>query len=369
MKRAFKNHSVKLLMSIVMILCVTLTSGLSVKMQASNENQIVLERMLSGFYQSIDEAPSSKHISVGAQIPVYIVTEKQKLENVGGLLPVYEAQRLVLFVVNNESTHDSTVTQGLVKELEGMVDSSASIAVIYDRNQCCVYDRSRKQTTVLHTFEEQTSGRGTLSECTAWQSEVLTQTLRTNDCTHLSLETINESETRSYPYCSISGISVVLQAPYLHLCWAASTACIGNYLSGSNYTAAGISQLIHGSSNYDVSGTISDCQGIMTSIIGSSYPYSANATPPSDYRIYYNLSYNKPLFGRWAVIDSEEGTTGFHLTVIYGMYNSANLIYVMDPASGFTSASNAYSSSYSYTSVNNWNYLLLVGYCSKFNVN
>ena len=150
-------------------------------------------------------------------------------------------------------------------------------------------------------------------------------------------------------------VSVVSQLPYSNICWAASVACIGNYLTSSSYTAVDVAKTVYGT-NFNQTASAETALGALKNIYGVGYTYHVSV--PSDDTIYNNLSKGYPIYSLWSY------SSGNHATVIRGVLTNS-YVMVMDPEFGFTTAWKN-SGVYSYVSGYSGVTLELFAYGSKY---
>ena len=180
------------------------------------------------------------------------------------------------------------------------------------------------------------------------------QPLGTNSIS--TVESKNSSSNNFFApvYYSLN-VSYVSQATNSNYCWASSVACIGNFLKNKSYTGEYVAQYVYGT-NYDQGATPAQALAALKNIYGVSYTYYS--TVPSDNTILNSISsLRRPLYSRWS------SSAGSHATVIDGINVIAGYITIMNPASGFMSAS-ANGSSYTYISLNSGNTFTLYAYAN-----
>ncbi len=132
-------------------------------------------------------------------------------------------------------------------------------------------------------------------------------------------------------------VSYVTQYPYSNLCWAATLACIKNYLSGTTLTAGAVSsQCFNSPSVIDVGMPGSNVAFFMQNNYSMSYTYQ-NAVP-SDSAMISNLSAGYPIYGGFVWYSNTNPPVAHgHACTIYSIsYISPSVksINVMDPSYG-----------------------------------
>ena len=148
---------------------------------------------------------------------------------------------------------------------------------------------------------------------------------------------------QTYYSCNVS---YVPQAPYSNLCWAATTACIKNYLNNSNYTTAQIAMLYFNSGTvYNVGMYDCNVASFMQNTLMLSYTYGNYK--PSDAAILSNITNGFPIYGSFTW--SSGSSNGRHASTIYGVNAVSGYITVMDPEFGSSTATTN-GSTYTYVS-------------------
>ncbi len=147
----------------------------------------------------------------------------------------------------------------------------------------------------------------------------------------------NYENNRAYYSCNVS---YVTQAPYNNLCWAASIACIKNYLSGTTLSAATVNmQCLNTNVVMDVTMPLSSVASYMQN--NYSMSYIVGYSVPSGNAFIANISGGYPIYGsfHWA----NGSGSGNHGCTIYGVNPISGYISVMNPSANAgpcTAASN-----------------------------
>ena len=142
------------------------------------------------------------------------------------------------------------------------------------------------------------------------------------------------------------------------ICWAASAACIINYLNGTSLSAERVAKNHLGSGNFN--------EGIIFTTIDTvlddyGITYTCRNSLTSDSIILTNLTSGYPIASNWTPTN-----TTSHTCVIYGLNTIAGYCYLMDPEVGFTSAV-AGSNNYHYTNtINGATYTLSEAACHSW---
>lgn len=248
------------------------------------------------------------------------------------MYPITENHELIAFAINNDGKFQ--ISTGLVQDINNTVDTNTPFALIYDKKGCYLYSADRfallKETSLKDTSRS-----------------VLDVNNVTVDTNNLELSALIDSRSLGYTNlfqakasCEECPVDFVSQNPPSNICWAAVIASIANYCNGTSLTAVSVAQAFYGASNYD--------RGINDSVAPSIFDdydlsYTYKNQKPSDNVMLGNIQDDYPIYGSFT------WSGGRHGGVIYGINVIGGYIYIMDPESGFTSAS-ASSSGYKYVS-------------------
>ena len=274
-----------------------------------------------------------ENISMGNQILAYEYKDGNlNLLNVS-IYPLTINENLVALVVRSNNTGNYQITTGLVKEISSSINSNEPFALVYDNNKCYAY--TGKDLIMLNQFsDEYGNGRQKIDKVedianiseTKFNKYSSAQSLRYSENIKASTAatSINSTTANNYVSCEV---------PYIpqgsnEICWAASVACIGNYLRGQNHSAVYVAQCLYGN---DYNHGISD-NSIAITVLNSiynnvSYEYHAWVVP-NEYFIWNNIFSGKPLYGGW------ECGSAKHVAVICAISTTNDYICVEDPASG-----------------------------------
>ncbi|MBD5113979.1 MAG: hypothetical protein HDT46_02055 [Ruminococcaceae bacterium] len=249
-----------------------------------------------------------------------------------------------------EDTEDDEVfyqiSTAYVDEINKTVDNTTQFVLIYDQNSCYLFDGLNLHK--LGSFED--------------IDDRLILTENTLNASAVELNSLNKTCDLGYTHKPVAygvslpvdtymcNVSYVTQNGYSYdnLCWAASIACIANYVKGYHYTALNVF-LSHVSSTDKY----------------NRLPYGKEVEVLREYALYYqckgyvpsisiiekNIQNGYPLYGYF------EYENGAHSCTIYGCsINNQDItlscIYIMDPQSDFETA--RYSSgTYKYESGHN----------------
>lgn len=287
-----------------------------------------------------------RDIYLGEPIFAYELRDDCLYELDYSFYPITSNGQILFFAIKDSI--GVSLSQGLVKELSVFVDNSVDVALVYDKYSCyaLTYDRVE----LLCTFSEPVAYRSTFED----ELQILNYSTAANiQFAPISAQqslsaNLTISPPRAQNKLASAGradvaliVPFVTQNPPSSLCWAASIACIGNYLTGSSYTAAQIAQFHYGNST-TTPPALTTIYSILNNRYGVYYYYTSSSAP-NDLTIVENISNGFPLYARWGY------SGGNHAGVIRGIYQSVSCVFVMDPEYGFSVAYKS-SGNYSYVS-------------------
>lgn len=137
-------------------------------------------------------------------------------------------------------------------------------------------------------------------------------------------------------------VPMVYQGENTDICWAASMACIGNYLTSSNYSAEDVARAYYGNEDWNRGATTSQAVAALYQVYNVEYEKRENV--PSDTVLYSNLLEGYPIYAYWDANGLK------HATVIRGIV-TGSYIQIMNPASSFMVAYKS-GDTYTYVGVN-----------------
>ena len=277
--------------------------------------------------------------------------------------PIISNGKILFFAIDDGN--GLSLTECYAKELSVYVNKNIPIALIYDRENCYVV--TKEDAEMLVTFGDPITSRDTFS--------TPTQVVEYAGIFDAALTTVRSEKSISIEP-SVATVSVntdvSLLVPFVSqhppedslICWAASIACIGNYLTGKSYTAVDIAQSLYGTNNYNKSTTMENIGPILHHNYTVYYDYYGYGKAPSESLLVNNISKGYPVYARWWY-ENRNGTKGYHATVIRGIYQSVNAVFIMDPEYGFSVGEKS-NGTFTYVSAIVGNTLTLDGYCSAY---
>lgn len=277
-------------------------------------------------------------ITIGEKIYSYIYTNKSFEENYSFYPLFYNHSLKALAILIDEEENIYQITTSLVDEINSMVEKDEGFALLYDSDGCYIYGEE-KGLRLLDNFEGEISERDSLEDKknSVGFSNIKLSSMRQNTGeNYLSVSKRSNAYygTPSYYKCDVKYVS---QSKF-NICWAASIACIVNYLKGTNLTALEVAQS-NGANLND--GLTPERQETILRKYGVSYTY-ANKFPANSV-ILRNIKAGYPIKAGF------QSNGSYHAVVVYGVNLPAGYISLMDPQIGYETAVQ-YSKGYKYVS-------------------
>ena len=372
MRKNDNGNSLKRIFTLLlaMVLITSLISPVSAQeMQSKNEvSSDVSEGIIRGINAIEDEKGlfgldnvDFESLLVGNQIFAYEYNDYSLSALDLCIYPLTVDKKLVAFAIKNNNTDYYQITTNLVNEISSSIQSNESFALVYDKNTCYAYTEDGLKS--LHQFsDEYGNGRQKIDrlEDVSNMKEIKLNNFSSDRI--LGYSDITNTQNVTYratasDYISCN-VSYVPQGSDDEICWAASVACIGNFLRGLNRTAAYVAQCLYGL-DYNHSANGSTSMIVLNSIYNNtSYSYYDDPRP-GEYFIWNKIFQGKPIFSSWLC-----GTS--HACVIYGISMNSDYIHIMDPSYGMCVG--YYDGiTYSYTSIGNGYTWELTGYGASIN--
>ncbi len=227
-------------------------------------------------------------------------------------------------------------TTSFVDEAKELIADGKEIAIIYAYDSCYLYDGSILYLLNVISEDDSVESRKviyTVDELSACNI-VLSAPNAFYELPEISSVDGVVVPTESY----VLSVDHVYQGDGTYMCWAASIACVLNYLLGTSYTTVEVAIKCKGSSDSSYYNTPANINSIGYYLIQylSSYGinYFGDKVVPSISLITYNLSLGYPIVGGFFA--SDDDNNGYpHASVIYGIGITAGVVdyvYVMDPS-------------------------------------
>lgn len=292
----------------------------------------------------------SEEWSIGSRIYAYEYVDNEVCETRFSMYPVFSSGDLVALAIRttlDDGEPAIQLTNCFVSQLREYYNAGVKFALLYDAKSC--YAIINGEFEKLADYSDQIDYRSSLVSLnlmdvsnyeTVQYSELMyleTLDLELSTDTILSAKVSNNSNTLLLPF--------VTQNPPSNICWAASVACIGNYLTSGSYTAKDIAISYYGATSWNTGANIGEAMSVLSQNYGITYSRYGYYVP-SDFQILNNINAGYPVYSSWKW--SNGNTTGGHAVVIRGIM-VGSCVYVMDPEYGYSIA-NKTSNTYSYVS-------------------
>lgn len=244
-------------------------------------------------------------------------------EDLYSAVPILYNDSLIALAIKVDGTRYQ-ISSALALKLANVVDSN--IALVYDSKG--VYCFTGTDFVLLAESGTIVSSRSDLDEYTSTPYKSMM-----NLCDLSKVEALGYSsalDSRSYTNAALP-VGFVPQGANTRICWAATIACINNYVHKTNLTAKDVAVKKFGSSNYNQGLDMPSCASFMQSAYNLDYTYKRQV--PDENVIFSDLSNGYPIFGHFT------WSSGSHGVTIYGINIRAGYISVMDPEFGAATAS------------------------------
>ncbi len=215
-------------------------------------------------------------------------------------------------------------TTAFAEEVNRIPDGDTEFAIIYGYDASYLYDG--KDIYMLGSVSIAVEGRGVIESAKQLESENVTFRSIVES---YELPYSNPDLNARLPVYFSCNVKYITQNPYDHLCWAASVACIVNYIKKTEHTVISVVK--------DVRGSIID-KGLypaeeieVLKRYGVSYTY--RYLDPSADVMLKNIQKGYPIYAMFGHME------GHHAGVVYAVNIMAGYFYVMDPIDGFCNGS------------------------------
>lgn len=214
--------------------------------------------------------------------------------------------------------------------------STATISLIYDANAVYLFDG--ENFTLLGESSTAVVQRESFNDGLPDVNKICVNLCDLGETERLEYVPAMNSRAQTYFACNVK---YVPQGSDKNICWAATVACINNYVNGTNLTAADVARAKYGSFYYDKDLMTDEVVKFMNSQYNLNYTYHEYA--PSDLVMLNNIQSGRPMYGSFF-------TTGAtrHGATVYGINLVSGYITVMDPAFGSATAYDGGQGFYSY---------------------
>lgn len=348
MKSLNLNRLVAVLLVMAMLLpCVLIANAAQESLPILESEKLALIDVLSEIEQQKDAWGLGNvdfaELRIGLPIQTYNYVDGLMVSG-NAMYPLTVNNQLVLWAIPVDGQFQ--VSGGLVSEINEAVNADTPFALIYDSRSAFIY--SDGVVSMLKQYNDVIESRDTLNLNASFTVQ--------------GIETVSLSEGKLLGYTSmISNISrasvnyacsvnYVTQQPYDNLCWAATVACIVNYVNGTSLDAVTVAKRYYGNTDFDQG---IGCDNLREKIqdYGLIY-YQYSIGEPFDNKILSSIIAGYPVGGTFDVVGGD-----YHACTIFGINVIAGRIQVMDPEFGSTTAwfnndSYTYVSSYTNSTLN-----------------
>lgn len=338
--KQFRKIVSAILICAILIPCVLTVNAVQEKLPISQSERLLLIEILSEIEQQKNswglENIDFEDIQIGPAIQSYNYVEEEIVMG-HAMYPLTVNDQLVLWAT--PIGEQFQISNGLVSEINATVDTDTPFALIYDAKGAFLY--TGESILLLRQYNHEIGSRGTLDASTRLTAqEINTVSLSQSVLLGYAAGISNRNRASGYYVCNVSYV------PQNHdnICWAATVACIVNYVRGTSLDAETVAKSYFGNTNFNQG---IGCDNLREKLqdYGLDYYQFSNYGPFSD-KIMNSIIAGHPVGGTFVVVNG-----GFHATTIFGINVIAGRIQVMDPEFGSTTAwSTGDGYSYSYVS-------------------
>ena len=341
------------------------------------------DELLSELYDQILFMSSAQTLSMadsyylGDPIAAYEYIDDALVPVSYELYPVFSNGEIVYLATKTVDTDGSAHIQlsqpfTLLGILNAYADTASAVALLYDAEVCYFIADNDVVTVSRHEALENRSSFA--SEESVLASAYQLNSLHGISSSNTVIVATDHADTlanaRASASLNVDYVSQLISGYSSYICWAASVACIGNFVTGGSYTARQIAEyryyLEHGYesgaiSDWNIRASFSVAKQVMSSVYNITMNYYSTTVSNRDTRIYNDIALNHPVFSIWDwSVKKSDGTvvTGSHACVIRGI-NTGSYVLVMDPEFGFAVAYLNANNTYAYTSSYSSTYLPL----------
>jgi hypothetical protein len=261
--------------------------------------------------------------------------------------PLFVNERLIAFALvdYNDKELVVTISAHFANDIAPIISINESIAIVYDQKGC--YLLTDSEYIFIREYSYHVNERSMINKTTVHDAVSLVSLKPMN-----TLGYQNVSQSRNM---KLLNVSVVLQPANSLICWAASSACIGNYKTGSSDTARQVAEWWYNPAPWNQSAPVATARSVLS--LRYSLNYRAYTSTISEAQMLRNIDDDYPLYGNF-----NYGAPLNHHTVIRGINVISSSISIMDPEFGFTTATRNNNGQYRYIHPHGATTLTLVGY-------
>jgi len=275
--------------------------------------------------------------SVGNPIPVYDYKDGSLVKS-GDYYPLFIDNELTAFAIqimmDNAVTYQFSTTY--VSDIHRLrIGNNTPYAFIFDCDATYLYyNENIIQIKISGTYHAE---RGNLEECSpALFTGITLQNMAHSTSVGYINQPLNVRSLNTYIRCEVD---FVPQNNY-DICWAASIACIVNYLNTQDYTAYDVATDYYG--QYFNQGLAQYQEVNILRSYGINYASVAKKNGQNaQFSLFkYNIERYYPIYAYFM------HSGGDHACVVYGVEDTAKYVYIMEPNTGFVTLSYSTSNGY-----------------------
>lgn len=316
---------VSILLSIFLFLNLTIITNANTTSSSLPISEVVFSlRNIEPFKDSLGLSNVNfNNLYIANPLITYEYTDQGFASNIE-MYPLLENNTIVAWAIENISGNNKSyqISSDLIHDINTTISTYNNIAILYDSVGCYLLHNSN--ITLLNKISLQIENRKILpSDITFILKEIELYTIK--DCVKLNYS--SSPQTRSSYYTEL-GVEFVSQRPPSNMCWAATIACIANYINGTNLVALNVAMSHYGMTNFNSTLPIGDEVDILSNTYNINYTHRNQR--PSDNAIIKNINNNYPLYCIFKVPNS----TIRHVVTLYGYHITAGYYFIMDPAFG-----------------------------------
>ncbi len=246
------------------------------------------------------------------------------ISRIGETYPIFSSGKMVALATSPDGSNYCIETY-LAKAIQKT--EIQKIALIYDSDEVFLYD-GIKLISLCKNPEIMVDRNNFIDKRLIDHSSILVSD--TNNRILLKYGGSKKQNRSNYYSCDVSLVS---QKGYANLCWAATVACIKNYISGTSWTVHTVSKGYF-QTTYTVDATVETSSVANFMQNKCSMPYTYHNSVPSDNTILSNIIGGYPIYGSFYVSPNNL----WHAGTIYGINVVSGYISVKDPLRGTVSA-------------------------------
>lgn len=325
---------------VVMLMVFSIVSGLTMNCAAVETEPVLTAEKAKSLNEALQIATvyidgiDFSSLRVGRPIQTYEYVNQSFLESIV-MYPLTVEGRLVLLAIENGEHFQ--ITDALVDEINGAVDSTSSFSIVYDNKNCYLY--ADNNFILLCEGGEAAGNRDELDVGGILSNPVFSTTSLT-DLVKWKYEEALSARVQTY-----YSVPVIYKPQiYDNICWAASVAMIVNCVTGRDLSAVDVARKVFSWEKFNYPLYRDKIPGVLATY-GVTYTFKDQI--PSDNVILQNIKSGYPIYASFYVVEP----SARHGGVIYGVNVIAGYVYVMDPAFGSASLSyDANKGTYTYIS-------------------